>query len=59
MRKERKNEDRVERNLVMDMEWTESEHPPVLVKDRTIVGTTDRGLNSTNHMPEVGGSRNR
>ena len=36
-------------DLVMDMEVMES----------TVVGTTDRGLNSTNHMPEVGGSRNR
>ena len=45
--------------LVMNMEWMESETPPVSVKDRTVVGTTDRGLNSTNHMPEVGGSRNR
>ena len=35
------------------------ESPPVSIEDRTVVGTTDRGLNSTNHMPEVGGSRNR
>ena len=28
-------------------------------EDRTIVSIVDRGLNSTNHMPEVGGSRNR
>ena len=46
-------------NLVMDMEGTESESPPMSIEDRTIVGTTDRRLNSTNHMPEVGGSRNR
>ena len=46
-------------NLVMDMEGMESEPPPVSIEDRTVVGTTDRGLNSTNHMPEVGGSRNR
>ena len=44
--------------LVRNMEWMESETPPVSVKDRTVVGTTDRGLNSTNHIPEVGGSRN-
>ena len=45
--------------LVMDIEIMESEPPSVSIEDRTIVGTTDRGLNSTNHMPEVGGSRNR
>ena len=49
----------MERNLVMDMECMESESSPVSIEDRTIVGTTDRGLNSTNHMPGVGGSRNR
>ena len=43
----------------MDMEWMESETPPVSVKDRTVVGSVDRGLNSTNYIPEVGGSRNR
>ena len=59
MRKERKNGDRAERNLVMDMECKESEPPPVLIEDHTVVGTTDRGLNSTNHILEVGGSRNR
>ena len=37
----------------------ESESPPVSIEDRTIVGPADRGLNSTNHMPEVGGSQNR
>ena len=36
-----------------------TETPPVSIEDRTVVGTIDRGLNSTNHMPEVGGSRNR
>ena len=46
-------------NLVMDMEGMESESPAVSIEDRTVVGTTDRGLNSTNLMPEVGGSRNR
>ena len=45
--------------LVMDMEVLESEPPPVSIEDRTVVGTTDRGLNSTNRMPGVGGSRNR
>ena len=33
--------------------------PPVSIEDRSIVGIVDRGLNSTNDMPEVGGSRNR
>ena len=33
--------------------------PFVLIEDHTIVGSVDRGLNSTNHMPEEGGSRNR
>ena len=46
-------------NLVMVMDSMESESPPVSIEDRTVVGTTNRGLNSTNHMPEVGGSRNR
>ena len=45
--------------LGMDMEWIESKPPPVSIEDRTIVGIVDRGLNSTNHMPEVEGSRNR
>ena len=57
--KERKNGDRAEMKLVMDMEWIESEPPPVSIEDRTFVGSVDRGLNSTNHMPEVEGSRNR
>ena len=43
----------------MDMEGMQSESLPVSIEGRTIVGTTNRGLNSTNHMPEVGGSRNR
>ena len=33
--------------------------PPVSIEDRSVVGSADRGLNSTNHIPEVGGSRNR
>ena len=45
--------------LVMVMEGMESESPPVSIEDHTVVGTTDRGLNSTNHMPKVGDSRNR
>ena len=57
--KERKNGDRAEMKLVMDMEWIESEPPPVSIEDHTIVGTTDRELNNINHMPGVGGSRNR
>ena len=45
--------------LVLDIKWMESKSPPVSIEDRTVVGIVDRGLNSTNHMPEVGGSRNR
>ena len=45
--------------LVLDMTWRESKPPPVSIEDRTVVGHDDRGLNSTNHIPEVGGSRNR
>jgi hypothetical protein len=37
----------------------ESEPLPVWIEDRTVVGIVDRGLNSTNRMPKVGGSRNR
>ena len=37
----------------------ESETPPESIEDRTITGIVDQGLNSTNRMPEVGGSRNR
>ena len=44
---------------MMDMECMESGPPPVSIEDRTVVGTIDQGLNSTNHMPEVGDSRNR
>ena len=36
----------------------ESEPPPVSIEDRTVVGIVDQGLNNTNHIPEVGGSRN-
>ena len=43
----------------MAMEVMESEPPPVSIEDRTVVVIVDRGLNSTNHMPEVEGSRNR
>ena len=42
----------------MDTEWMESKPPPMSIEDRTIVGPDDRELNSTNHMLEVGGSRN-
>ena len=37
----------------------EKKSPPVSIEDRSVVGSVDRGLNSTNHIPEVGGSRNR
>ena len=33
--------------------------PSVSTKDRTVVGCADQGLNCTNRMPGVGGSRNR
>ena len=52
------NGDRAEMNLAKVMNWMESKSPPVSVKDRSVVGSADRGLNSTNHMPEVGGSQN-
>ena len=45
--------------LIIDMKWMESKHLPVSIEDRTVVGSVDRGLNSTNHMPGVEGSRNR
>ena len=35
------------------------QHPPVSIEDRTVVGIVNRGLNSTNDMPEAEGSRNR
>ena len=35
-----------------------SKSPPVSIEDHTVVGTIERGLNSTNHMLEVGGTRN-
>ena len=46
-------------NLVMDMNQTESKPPYVSIEDRTVVGIVNRGLNSTNDMPEAEGSRNR
>jgi len=55
----KENGDQADMNLVMDMEWMESEPPHVSIEDRTIIGIIDRGLNSTNHMPKVGDSRNR
>ena len=55
LRKERKTGDRAEMNWL----WMESKPPPVSIEDRTVVGSIDRGLNSTNHILEVGGSRNR
>ena len=59
MRKERNNGDQAEMDWVMDMKWMESKPLPVSIEDRTVVGIVDRGLNSTNHMLGVGGSRNR
>ena len=43
---------------MMDMECMESGPPPVSIEDRTVVGTIDQEWNSTNHIPEVEGSRN-
>ena len=57
MRKE--NGDRAEMSFVLGTKRMESKSPPVSVEDRTVVGIIDRELNSTNHMPGVGGSRNR
>ena len=57
MRKE--NGDQVEMSLVMGTKCMESKPSPVSIEDCTIDGSVDRGLNSTNHMLEVGGSRNR
>ena len=39
--KERKNGDRAEMDLVMDMEWMESKPPPVSIDDHTVVGRAD------------------
>ena len=47
------NGDRAEMNLAKDMNWMGSKSPSVSVKDRSVVGSADRGLNSTNHMSEV------
>ena len=45
--------------MKVDMNWMERQSLPVSIEDRTVVGPDDWGLNSTNHMPGVGGSRNR
>jgi len=37
-------------SLVKNVKWIESKPLHVSVKDRTVVGITDRGLKSTNHM---------
>ena len=37
----------------------EKKSPPMSIEDRSVVGSVDRGLNSTNHIPKVRGSRNR
>ena len=38
--------------------WGNVVAPSMLIKDRTVVGCADRGLNCNNRMPGVGGSRN-
>ena len=45
--------------LVLDMKWMERKPLSMSIEDRTVAGPVDRGLNSTNDMPKVGGSRNR
>ena len=45
--------------LVLDMKRMKRKAPPVPIEDHSVVGPVDRGLNSTNDMPEVGGSKNR
>ena len=45
--------------MKVDMNWIERQSLSMLIEDRTVVGSVDRGLNSTNHIPEVGGNRNR
>ena len=51
--------DRVEESWTWLWIKGKTETPPVSIEDRTVVGTIDQGLNSTNHMPGVGGSQNR
>ena len=46
-------------SLIKNIEWMESKPLAVSIEDRTVVGSVNRGLNSTNHIPEVGRSRNR
>ena len=41
---------------VKGVKWMENMPPLMPSEGRTVAGTTDRGLNSTNHMPEVGDS---
>jgi len=41
------------------MEWMKGKSLSVSIENRIIVGIVDQRLNSTNHMPEVEGSRNR
>ena len=38
----KENGDQADMNLVMDMEWMESKHPPVSIEDRTVVGSVDQ-----------------
>ena len=39
---EKRNGDRAEMSLVLDMKWRESKPPPVSIEDRTVVGPADR-----------------
>jgi len=49
----------VEMSWVKGVKWMENTPPLMPSEGRTVVGIVDRGVNSTNHMPGVGGSRNR
>ena len=58
-KEEKRNGDRGGNELDYGYGMDEKKSPPVSFEDRTVVGIVNRGLNSTNHMPEVGGSQNR
>ena len=59
LRKERKTRDRAEMNWLWIWNGWKVSLRHVSIEDRSVVGSVDRGLNSTNCMPGVGGSRNR
>ena len=49
----------MEMSWVKSVKWMENMPPLMSSEDCTVVGIVDRGVNNTNHMPEVGGNRNR